>query len=107
MTPAQARVINEAIREFNSNTKILQTEKHYPTGDRVEHSNQDKVVDYLHIDHPTFTTLQLQWIEKGDWYDLPRDPTQITNPNEDLQKWWMARVEPYWGWPYWNRELPL
>ena len=91
MTPAKARVIEQAIRDFNANTRILQAEKHYSKGSDIT----PKVVNYLNVGHPTFTTLDLQWTEKSDWYDLPRDPTQITNPNEDLEILWMARVEPY------------
>ena len=91
MTKAQADVIDEAVREFNANTKVLQIEKHYSTGDRF----QDKAVDYLHIDHHTFTTLKLEWSLKGDWCDIPREPSLKKGPNEDLHKYWIARIEPY------------
>ena len=91
MTPAQVKVIEQAVREFHSDTRVLQAEKHYPKGSDIS----PKVVNYLHKDHPYFTTLNFHWTEKGNWYDLPRDPTQIIDPNEDLGKGWMAMVDPY------------
>ena len=91
MTPAQRKIIDQAAREFHSSTRVLQPEKHYPEG----HDIKLKVVKFLHIDHPYFSTLDLHWTESEDQYDFPRKPDQFTRPNEDLEKWWIARVEPY------------
>ena len=59
MTKAQAKRIEEAIKEYNESTKILQKENHYSSGDRYHHCHQGKVVDYLPTGHPKFTTLDL------------------------------------------------
>ena len=95
MTKAQAEVIEEAVRESNKNTKVLQIENHYPIGNRYHHFHQGKVVDYLHRDHPRFTTLSLQWSHKGEWCGLPKDPNAKIGPEEDVHNYLDARLEPY------------
>ena len=32
---------------------------------------------------------------KGGWWDLSREPHVNIGPNDDLHKYWIARVEPY------------
>ena len=87
MTPAQKKVIEEA----NSRAQILQPEKHYSEDYEIWH----KVVPYLDLAHPFYSTLDLHWTGSGDWQDIPKKPGQVIKEDEDIEKYNMARKEPY------------
>ena len=87
LTPAQKEVIEEA----NSKAQVLQPEAHYAETHEIWH----KVVPYLHRVHPFYSTLSLHWTGSGFWMDFPGEPGQIVKQDEDLEKFHMARVEPY------------
>ena len=79
------------IEEANRRAQVLQPEVHFDERHEIWH----KVVPYLHRDHPFYSTLNLHWTGSGYWMDFPREPSQIVKQDEDLEKYHIARVEPY------------
>ena len=45
--------------------------------------------------HPFYSTLDLHWTGSGDWQDIPKEPSQVIKEDEDIEKYNMARKEPY------------
>ena len=64
LTQAQKKAIDEA----SSRGMELQPENHFPKTYVIWH----KVVPYLDMHHPIYSTLDLYWTGEGKWLDVPK-----------------------------------